>query len=128
MKPISPGLSKPVDPDAHRWPSLERRGIWTKLEGWDADEYDALRHTLVNYDTHGDLMAAQILWLYHSGLNLPMKNLNDMKLLVECIQNHADSMKEIYKDHPKVWVKPFTAESVAACYQQQLERVLGVTA
>lgn len=120
----SPGLSKPTTHS--KWPSIEFRSQWTILDGWDSTHYTALRRTLLNHDTHGDYLTQQILWLFHSGLNLPMKFADDQRLLFECVKNHDELMRDMHPCCAPAWVKPFTEESLRACFDKHLEHLLGV--
>ncbi len=125
-KTHSPGLSKPRQEEPiHKWPSVEHRGVWSTLVGWDADSYTALRRTLGCYNTWGDHLTAQILWLYNHNLNLPLQYEDDEVLIHKCIIEHLKTMRDGYgwkgQDDP-------TREAVANTYAEQLAKILGVPA
>lgn len=123
MKPISPGLSRPRE-ELSRWPRVEHRGVWTVLSGWDADCYTALRRTLGIFNTWGDHLTAQILWLYAHNLNLPLKYEDDEVLIWQCVMDHYGRMTEgfgLKKLAPD-------RETVANTYAEQMAKLLGASA
>lgn len=120
-KTLSPGLSKPR-PEISKWPSVEHKGIWTVLEGWDPNAYTALRWTLLKYHTHGDFLTGQILWLYRYDLNLPLKFEDDEVLIWQCVTDHLNEMNSGYK---MAYPLP-DRQDVANTYAEQMAKVLGV--